>query len=273
MQQCVGMMGYSIWVMKSIFFLLLTTIPLFCLAQQPGFRNCTTVKQLEQHLWISYGTAKKLITTGQFLTDTAPNNALNGLLYMELDTNGNTLFTDIYFHPNDAVTSSIGNNIVAIDDQVYITSQMFNQVQENLLVTYNNSELTNTNIIYSNGFRTWLYHVVKQDNNILLSGGNQNFQYHSEGMLIKSDPMGNELWRKYFGHPGLECEIAEPYILDKNTILLPGFKIYAPDNGPVINEWTKTRILPPWTVLEIPSLKWESPKMWRMAWRPDAKNA
>ncbi len=253
------MAGNSILGMKSIFFILLIAFPLFCSSQQPGFRKLyngeTTGATFVDIVW----DGEKLITTGQFLTDTAPNNALNGLLYMELDTNGNTLFTDIYFHPNDAVTSGIGNSLTFIDDQIYITSQMFNQVQENLLVTYSNSERINTNIIHSNGLRTWLFHVTRHDNNILLSGGNQNFSYNSEGILIKSTPLGNEIWRKYYGVPDRRCGIAEPYIVDDTTILLPGFKNYTPDNGPIINSWTRTWII---TVDSLGNIKdeWESPK-------------
>lgn len=227
--------------------------------QQPGFRKLysgeTTGATFVDIIW----DGAKLITTGQFLTDTAPDNALNGLLYMELDTNGNTLFTDIYFHPNDAVTSSIGNSAVVIDAQVYITSQMFSQVQENLLVMYSNSERVSSNIINSMGLRTWLYHVIKNDNNMLLSGGNQNFSYNSEGMLIKSYPLGNEIWRRYYGNPGLDCGIAEPYILGNNTIVLPGYKNYWPSNGPILNKWTKTWIV---TVDSLGNIKdqWESSK-------------
>lgn len=242
--------------MKSIFFLL-AALPTFCFGQQPGFRKLyngeTTGATFVDIVW----DGEKLITTGQFLTDTAPNNALNGLLYMELDTNGNTLFTDIYFHSNDAVTSSIGNCIALINNQVYITSQMFNQVQENLLVTYNNSEIHYSNIINSTGFRTWLFHLTKYNNKILLSGGNQNFSYDSEGMLIKSDPMGNEIWRKYYGVPDRGCGIAEPYIVDDNTIVLPGYKNYWPSNGSITNKWTRTWIL---TVDSLGNIKddWES---------------
>ncbi len=255
----VGKAGYSILIMKAIFFILFIGLPLLCSGQQPGFRKLyngeITGATFVDIVW----DGEKLITTGQFLTDTAPNNALNGLLYMELDTNGNTLFTDIYFHPNDAVTSSIGNSIVSIDNQVYITSQMFSQAQENLLVVYNNAERLFSMIINSTGLRTRLYYLIEFKNNRLLSGGNQNFTYDSEGMLIKSDPMGNEFWRKYYGVPNRRCGIAEPYIVDDNSILLPGYKHYTPDNGPVINKWTRTWIL---TVDSLGNIKdeWESPK-------------
>jgi hypothetical protein len=252
------MAGHFALIMKNIFFLLFA-LPVFCIGQQPGFRKLyngeTTGSTFVDIVW----DGEKLITTGQFLTDTAPNNALNGLLYMELDTNGNTLFTDIYFHPNDAVTSSIGNCIAMINDQVYITSQMFNQVQENLLVTYNNSERVYSGIINSIGFRTWLFNVTKYDNNILLSGGNQNFSYNSEGMLVKYNPTVGEIWRKYYGTPNRRCGIEEAYIVDANTIVLPGFKNYWPDNGSIINKWTSTWIL---MVDSLGNVKdeWESPE-------------
>jgi hypothetical protein len=253
------MAGYSILDMKNAWFIICLALPSLCVGQQPGFRKLyngeTTGATFVDIVW----DGEKLITSGQFLTDTAPNNALNGLLYMELDTNGNTLFTDIYFHPNDAVTSSIRNSIVSIDNKIYITSQMFNQVQENLLVTYSNSARLNTDIIHSSGLRTWLFHLAKHNNNILLSGGNSNFSYDPEGMLIKSDPIGNETWRKYYGVPGHRCGIAEPYVVNDTTIVLPGYNNYTPDNGPVINKWTRTWII---TVDSLGNIKdeWESPK-------------
>jgi hypothetical protein len=178
---------------------------------------------------------------------------------MELDTNGNTLFTDIYFHPNDAVTSNIGNSMSAIGNNLYLTSQMFIGTQENLLTIYNDSERISSNIINSEGLRTWLYSVNKLNENVLLSGGNQNFSYDFEGLLIKSDPLGNEIWRKYYGVPAHRCGIAEPYIINDTTIVLPGYKHYTPDNGPVINKWTRTWII---TVDSLGNIKdeWESPK-------------
>jgi hypothetical protein len=234
-------------------------VPLCCASQQHGFRKLYSGEVTGATFVDIVWDGEKLITTGQFLTDTAPNNALNGLLYMELDTNGNTLFMDIYFHPNDAVTSSIGNSIAMFNNQVYVTSQMFSHVEQNLLVSYSNSERVNINIIHSNGLRTWLFHVAKHDNNILLSGGNSSFSYDSEGMLIKSDPMGNEIWRKYYGVTNRRCGIAEPYVIDNNTIILPGYKNYTPDNEPVINKWTRTWIL---TVDSLGNIvdEWESPK-------------
>ena len=59
------------------------------------------------------------------------------------------------------------------------------------------------------------------------------------GLLIKSDAMGNEIWRKYYGSPGLYCGIQEPYVIDDNNILLPGFKIYE-GNGSITNSWGRS---------------------------------
>lgn len=245
--------------MKKIFLILLMTAPLCCASQQHGFRKLYSGEVTGATFVDIVWDGEKLITTGQFLTDTASNNALNGLLYMELDTNGNTLFTDIYFHPDDAVASNIGNSIAVIDNHVYITSQMFSQIQENILVIYTNSERVSSLILTSIGLRTRLYYAIEYNNNRLLSGGNQNFSYNSEGLLIKSDATGNETWRKYYGAPDRRCGIAEPYIIDNNTILLPGYKNYTPDNGPVINKWTRTWII---TVDSLGDIidEWESPK-------------
>ncbi len=202
---------------------------------------------------------EKLVTTGQFLTDTAPNNALNGLLYMELDTIGNTLFTDIYFHPNDAIAPGIGNSLFLSTNGIIYSMNQILYDSLILLALFQNSERIKVQTIPITGLQKWLYHCTDWNGKILLSGRRTNFSYDSEGMLIKSDLMGNEIWRKYYGVPDRRCGIAEPYIVDDNTILLPGYKNYTPDNGPVINKWTRTWIL---TVDSLGNIKdeWESPK-------------
>jgi hypothetical protein len=240
-----------------LFFISVMSLPIIIHGQQTGFRKLysgeTTAATFVDIVW----DGEKLITTGQFLTDTAPNNALNGLLYMELDTNGNSLFTDIYFHPNDAVTPQIGNCIYkSTNSQVYSMGQILD-VTSSYLSIYNESERVSTLIIPVDGQQSWLYHCVDWNENILLSGRRSNNQYDSEGMLIKSDPLGTEIWRRYYGSPGLDCYTSEPYIIDANTILLPGRKAYWPSNGPVTNKWTKTWMV---TVDSLGNIKseWES---------------
>lgn len=192
--------------MKNIFLLVLLISPFWSFSQQPGFRKLysgdITGATFVDILW----DGEKLVATGQFLTDTALNKALNGLLYMELDTNGNTLFTDIYFHPNNAITPNINNSIAQIfDHNLYIMSQILYDTAV-LLTIYKNSEQLNVVRIPVEGLNSWLYHCIQLQENILLSGRRSNHQYKSEGMLIKSDPMGNEIWRKYYGSQGLDLD-------------------------------------------------------------------
>jgi hypothetical protein len=258
-QPVVGKAGYSILVMKYLFIILLIILPLCCTGQQPGFRKLyngeTTGATFVDIVW----DGEKLITTGQFLTDTASNNALNGLLNMELDTNGNVLFTDIYFHPNDAVTPQIQNSIYQSNNGLTYAMGQILDITSSYLSIYNDLGRISTVVIPVDGLQSWLYHCIDWNQNILLAGRRSNYQYDSEGMLIKSDPMGSEIWRKYYGVPNRRCGIEEPYIIDDNTIVLPGFKNYTPDNGPIINKWTRTWIL---TVDSLGNIKdeWESPK-------------
>ncbi|MEY3239977.1 MAG: hypothetical protein RIR11_1415 [Bacteroidota bacterium] len=245
--------------MKYLFIILLIILPLCCIGQQPGFRKLyngeTTGATFVDIVW----DGEKLITTGQFLTDTASNNALNGLLNMELDTNGNVLFTDIYFHPNDAVTPQIQNSIYQSNNGLTYAMGQILDITSSYLSIYNDLGRISTVVIPVDGLQSWLYHCIDWNQNILLAGRRSNYQYDSEGMLIKSDPMGSEIWRKYYGVPNRRCGIEEPYIIDDNTIVLPGFKNYTPDNGPIINKWTRTWIL---TVDSLGNIKdeWESPK-------------
>jgi hypothetical protein len=250
------MAGHFALIMKNIFFLLIA-LPMFCFGQQPGFRKLysgeTTGATFVDIVW----DGEKLITTGQFLTDTAPNNALNGLLYMELDTNGNPLFTDIYFHPNDAVTPQVGNSLYQSNKGfTYGMGQILN-ITSSYLSIYAESERVSTVEIPVDGLQSWLYHCVDWNENLLLAGRRSNYQYDSEGMLIKSDAMGNEIWRKFYGSPGLYCGIQEPYVIDDDNILLPGFKIHE-GNGSITSSWGRS-----WMVL-VDSLgniksQWDSP--------------
>lgn len=238
--------------------ILLLFAPFISFAQQPGFKKTyrgeLTAASFMDVVW----DGQKLITTGQFLTDTAPYNALNGLLYMELDTHGNTLFTDVYFHPNDAVASNIGNSLAAIDGHVFAPTQMYNQTEENLLVTYQQSQRIAEKIIHVEGLRTWLLNMAPYQNAYLLSGGSQNFSYNAEGMLIKSDALGNEMWRKYYGTPDVDVYTAEPYVIDNNTILLPINRRYWPSQTMVQDNWTQTQMLIVDSLGNVKST-WESP--------------
>jgi Secretion system C-terminal sorting domain len=128
-----------------------------------------------------------------------------------------------------------------------------------LLAIYKNSERINLKITPIVARQKWLLQCVDWNENILLSGKIQNYQYNNEGMLIKADSSGNEIWRKYYGSPGFDCYIGEPYIIDDTTIVLPGRKSYWPNTGPINNTWTKTWIL---TVDSLGNIKsqWESPK-------------
>jgi len=249
------MEGYFISAMKKILiFIILIFVSVLCWSQQPGFkklyRGDITGASFVDILW----DGEKLITAGQFLTDTAPNNALNGLLYMEMDTNGNTLFTDIYFHPNEAVTPDINNSIAkSTDGKVYSMSQILYDTSV-LLTIYQNSVRLNSKVIPVYGLNCWLYHYIELDSNILLTGMVQNHQYRTEGILLKSDKTGNEIWQKNYGHSGIDCGISEPFILDVNTIIIPGLKRYWPTSGPIINKWTKSWVI---AVDSIGNIKWE----------------
>jgi hypothetical protein len=246
--------------MKNIWFLLFITLSDICVGQQPGFRKLYATDSTGAGFVDIIWDGEKLITTGQFLTNTAPNGAINGLIYMELDTFGNTLFTDIYFHPNDAVGPGIGNSIYqSTSGLIYSMNQMVYDTSTNLLAIYENSERKRIVISPINARQSFLLNCIDWGYNLLFSGRIQNYQYDSEGMLIKADSLGNEIWRKYYGESGLDYYIAEPYIIDDNTIVLPGRKFYWPQSGPISLKWTKTWIV---TVDSLGNVKseWESPE-------------
>lgn len=244
--------------MKNIF-LLFCICPFLCLAQQPGFRNLYSTDSTGAGFVDIVWDGEKLIVSGQYLTQSAPDSAINGLMYMELDTNGNTLFTDIYFHPNDAVAPGILNSLFLSKNGIVYSMNQILYDNLILLALYQNSERILIKTTPIDALQKWLLHCVDWEDNLLFTGRIQNFQYLSEGMIIKSDQMGNEIWRKYYGKENIYCRIAEPTIVDENTIVVPGDQIYWPSFGPVTNIWQKTWIL---TLDSLGNIKseWESPK-------------
>jgi Secretion system C-terminal sorting domain len=244
---------------KFIKLIIVVFLPFICWSQQPGFRKTYDASAAGASFVDIAWDGEKLITMGQFLTPNAPNGALNGLLYMELDTNGNTLLTDIYFHPNDAVTPGVENRLFASNNGIiYSMNQIFYDSLI-LLALYQNSERIKIYTTSIPGLQKWLNQCVDWGESILLSGQRQNYQYKTEGMLIKADKMGNEIWRKYYSSLGLDCSIGEPYIVDDNTIILAGRKAYWPGIGSIVNKWTKTWLITVDSLGEIKS-EWESPK-------------
>jgi Secretion system C-terminal sorting domain len=237
-------------------YLLFSSVYLF---SQQGFRKIyagtTTGATFVDILW----DGEKLITTGQFLTDTAPNGALNGLLYMELDTNGNTLHTDLYFEPNDAIVSSIGNSVAqSLDGKIFVLTQALDDTG-GLLNIYQNGALESTKKFDFPAFNTTLGSFKETNNIIFLTGNFQNLQYDSKGFLIKTDTHGNKLWEKHYGQQNLNIGLGEPFIKNENTMLLPAGKVYWESSNPIENNWTKSWVL---TVDSMGTIKseWESPK-------------
>lgn len=226
---------------------------------QQGFKKtysgATTGASFVDILW----DGEKLITTGQFLTDTAPNGALNGLLYMELDTNGNTLHTDIYFEPNDAIASDLGNSIgMDSEGKVFVLTQAVDDTGA-LINIYKGGELLNTQKVKFTGLESWLYYYTEKSNTRLLTGFFTNLQYDWEGFLIKVDKNGQEVWRKYYGFTNLNVGLGKPYVRDNNTWILPAGKLHWPSIGPITSKWLKTWIV---TVDSLGNIKsqWESAK-------------
>ena len=243
--------------MKKILSLVLVFTAIHCYGQEPGFRKLysgdSTGASFSDIVW----NGEHLIVTGQFLTDTAPNNALNGLLYMELDTNGNPLFTDIYYHPNDGLTPELNNSLYFSGDYIYSMGQVLEE-RSSYMTIYKNAERINTIIYPVEGFVTHLHHCVRQENDLLLTGRRLNYQYETQGILIKTTTMGDEKWRRYYGLEGHNCGTAEPYLLDENTIILPSFKSHWPQTGSMQDKWVRT-----W-IIAVDSLgnkkgEWESP--------------
>lgn len=235
------MAGLNIFIMRLLFTIFFLCIVLGTHAQS-GFRRLysgeTTGATFVDIAW----DGKKLYTTGQFLADTTlPNGALNGQLYMELDTNGNVLFTDIYFPPNDAVTSGIKNTIATFDSSTfYITTQMYNATNENQLTIYKDSDRIATKSITTSGLRTAIYHSKKVNSGVLLSGFDHASDYTSDGLLVMVNDEGEELWRKYYDFQDNYCNLFEPYILGSNSIILTGADQKLDFSGPPANNWIKT---------------------------------
>lgn len=243
-------------------FFILSVQGTFGQSGQPGFKKLYSGEATGATFVDIAWDGSKLIATGQFLADTTlPNGALNGQLYMELDTNGNVLFTDIYFPPNDAVTSDLKNTISTFDGNTfYITTQMYNATNENLLTIYKDSERVVSKTITTNGLRAAMFYAQKYNGGIIFSGRDQSpTDLDSDGLLVKVNDAGEELWQKKFNFPETDCYLSEPYILGPNSILLPGAEQKWALTGPVTASWVKT-----WLAMVdsngVVQSEWRSPK-------------
>ncbi|MEI6412617.1 MAG: T9SS type A sorting domain-containing protein, partial [Bacteroidota bacterium] len=224
-----------------LFFVFQVNINIF--GQNPGFKNLyageTTGATFVDILW----DGEKLVTTGQFLTDTASHGALNGLLYMELDTNGNSLHTDIYFEPNDGISSSIGNSVAQTSNgKIFVMTQPLESTDALLCIYQNGARISSIHYQFP-ALNTTLRYLKDADDQIFLSGHFQNLDYTLEGFLIKADQNGNKIWAKYYGTPGIQTNFVEPFIIDNNTILIPGGQTNWDPSGSILNTWTKSYIL------------------------------
>ena len=228
--------------MKVLYYIyIILLLPSLCWSQELGFKKIyagtTTRVTFVDILW----DGEKLITTGQFLSsDTLPNGALNGLMYMELDTNGNTLHTDIYYRPNVGITSFRGNDAtLRSNNDVLVATQLIND-PSGLVCTYRAGELISAktyNPLPSEN--AILRNIVELPDGLLIAGSLTNIN-PSDGLLIKTDSVGNIIWERDYSVNGLFSSINEPYIMDANTILLPGGISF---HDPPLNSWSKSRIV------------------------------
>ncbi len=126
---------------------------------------------------------------------------------MELDTNGILETKSIL---NQMMrTSSTGNGIVELSDGrkcvmsqiLYDTSVLFNIYENGLLSLVNKYPIASLN--------AWLYNLTELDNSILLAGKISNYQYLSEGLLIKTNKHGNKIWEKALWNPNFDIGIGK----------------------------------------------------------------
>ena len=228
--------------MKYLFSIILSLlIALSPLHSQQGFRKL--YHATDDSIYGSYvdllwdGT--KLITYGQLYAPNLPSGAWNGQQYVELDTNGQVLHTDIYFEPNDAVVPILNNNMTLLSNgRVLLASQVYIDTFA-VIYMYEAGELINSLQFSFPNRVIFAYCATEHQNAIYITGTYQKMNYDIVSFIVKTDLDLNILWQKSYGSTGIDqLAIGGVLFTDNEQIIFP--QLIA-DTQPNNQSWAKGR--------------------------------
>ncbi len=185
--------------MKQFILLIINLFVIVTLSAQPTFNNAYRVAS-DSTFYTEFGsivaTDSAYYISG-VTQDTLDGYTLNRGMLMKIDTNGNKVWSSIY--GDTTYTTETWYDAMIITNQGYLANVGRNSYDGSsfLLITdYNGNIITNKN--YSDTYPIILSGVTQDNSNNFYLIGALFYTYDSETILIKTDSLGNEIWRQYY---------------------------------------------------------------------------
>jgi hypothetical protein len=188
-------------VLLTISLLFYTTL----LLAQPNFSKAYRAHANED---FSGGFGSLVVTDSAYYLSGVTHDTLHGYfinhrgILMKVDTNGNKLWVEVF--GDTLKTFSNGSNNMIVTNQGYLASTGRHRDWTGfLLLTDFDGNVIIDKSYYSGSPDTTMYinKVVQDDNSNFYLLGNIYSTYYSQGLLIKTDSLGNELWRTTYTNP------------------------------------------------------------------------
>jgi hypothetical protein len=207
--------------MKQLLLLIINVFFITILSAQPNFSNAYRVAA-DSSFYTTFGS---LVTTDSaYYVSGVTNDTLHGYninrgMLMKIDTSGNKVWAKVYGDTTKTMETLYGTMFTT--NQGYLANAGRNPYDGTGFLLITDSE---GNIIINKNYdsqtpniRIGLRGVIQDslDNFYLL--GNYYYQYHSESVIIKTDSLGNELWRQVYTAPTYNSVFANDMIMTNNN--------------------------------------------------------
>lgn len=214
--------AFYFYTMKKIFIILLySLICNYICSQQIYFNNRYDYKQgLEGALSVLEIDSGYIIAGGGYA---AGIGSFFGIVIMQLDFNGDTVFKKFYGQPGYTYYSGVGGSLVKTTDGGYALGGSVNSSTYNnaILFKFNNNLDTLWTKMYNKSDWDIAYKCRQtNDGGFILTGstrgvGNDNTDFY----LVKTDSSGNLIWQKNYGASGFEISFSVEQTTDGGYIL------------------------------------------------------
>jgi len=185
--------------MKYLLLLIINLFLLITLSAQPNFSNAYRVAE-DSAFYTSFGS---IIATDSayyisgITRDTLDGYSINRGMLMKIDTNGNKIWSRIYGDITHTTETWYGTMIVTNQGNLAnVGKDAYGGTGFLLITDYDGNILINKR--YSDTNRIFFTGIVQDDNSNFYLSGNFFYTYDSKSILIKTDSLGNEIWRKYY---------------------------------------------------------------------------